>query len=137
LAQVRAALEHDKANETQYYASLKADYIHIREQNLQLTNANDKLSTEYRDLQADMRVAKTRLHELKSAKEQLENQVHDRDGEIRCMEMELSRSMARCSVCIRFCVSVLSFTLLFQIYDWLQFLVELDNWRRQLEGGEQ
>ena len=96
--QVRATLEHDKANETQYYASLKADYIQIREQNLQLVNANDKLATEYRDLQADMRVAKSRLHELKSAKEHLENQLHDRDSEIRCMEMELSRLMARCSV---------------------------------------
>ena len=91
-------MEHDKANETQYYSSLKADYIRIREQNLQLANTNDKISTEYRDLQADVRVAKTRLHELKSAKEQLENQLHDRDGQIRCMEMELSRLMARCSV---------------------------------------
>ena len=98
--QVRAALEHDKANETQYYASLKADYVHIREQNMQLANTNDKLSTEYHDLQADVRVAKSRLHELKSSREQLENQVHDRDSQIRCMEMELSRLMARCSVCI-------------------------------------
>jgi len=98
--QVRAALEHDKANESQYYASLKADYIHIREQNLQLANTNDKLATEYHDLQADMRVAKSRLHELKTAKEQLEKQLHDRDSEIRCMEMELSRLMARCTVCI-------------------------------------
>lgn len=96
--QVRAALEHDKANETQYYASLKAEYVHIHEQNLQLANANDKLTTEYHDLQSDMRVAKSRLHELKSAKEQFENQLHDRDGQIRCMEMELSRLMARCSV---------------------------------------
>ena len=105
--QVRAALEHDKANETQYYASLKADYIHIREQNLQLANTNDKLATEYHDLQADMWVAKSRLQELKSAREQLENQLRDRDGEIRCMEMELSRLMARCSVCI-FAVYVMS-----------------------------
>lgn len=97
---MRAALEHDKANETQYYASLKADYVHIREQNLQLANTNDKLATEYRDMQADMHVAKSRWHELKSAREQLENQLHDRDSQIRCMEMELSRIMARCSVCI-------------------------------------
>jgi len=91
-------LEHDKANESQYYASLKADYIHSREQNLQLANTNDKLATECRDLQADMRIAKSRLHELKAAREQLENQLHDRDSQIRCMEMELSRLMARSSV---------------------------------------
>ena len=97
-------MERDKANENQYYASLKADYIQIREQNLQLTNENDKLATEYRDLQADIRVAKSRLHEFKSTKEHLEVQLHDRDGEIRCMEMELSRLMARCSVCILFCM---------------------------------
>jgi len=76
--------------------------MHNREQNLQLANMNDKLAIEYRDLQADMRVAKSRLRELKAAKEQAENQLHDRDSQIRCMEMELSRLMARSSVCV-FC----------------------------------
>jgi len=72
--------------------------MHNQEQNLQLANTNDKLATEYRDLQADMRIAKSRLHELKTVKEQLETQLRDRDSEIRCMEMELSRLMARSSV---------------------------------------
>jgi len=76
--------------------------MHSREQNLQLANTNDKLATEYRDLQADVRVTKCRLHEAKAAKEQLETQLHDRDSQIRCMEMELSRLMARSSVRIFF-----------------------------------
>jgi len=96
--QIKAAFERDKASDSQCYTSLKNSYIQIQQESLQLANAKDKLRMEYRELQADLKVAKSQVKELKPAKDDLENQLRDCHGEIRCMEMELSRLTARCGV---------------------------------------
>lgn len=61
-------------------------------------NANDKLNTDLRDLQSNLRSTKTRLHALKTANDELESHIQDREGQIRAMDMEMTRLMSRNTV---------------------------------------
>lgn len=98
--QLRASLERDKANESHCYSALQANYIQAKEEYIRVASANDKLNADIRELQTTLRSTKSRLHALKSTKEELESHLQDREGQIRAMEMEMSRLMSRNTVSI-------------------------------------
>lgn len=100
MSQIRTSLERDRASETQCYSTLQSNYVKVREENLHLSNTNDKLSGELRQLQSELRANKTRLQSAKTTKDELQSHVQDRDGQIRAMEMEMSRLMSRNKVAL-------------------------------------
>jgi len=131
--QLRESLERGHANETHCYSSLQTNYIQVREENLHLVNANDKLNTDLRDLQSNLRSTKTRLHALKTANDELESHIQDREGQIRAMDMEMSRLMSRNTVItkllILLCISILvkSIVCYFYMQEIMTFVHSLLN----------
>lgn len=104
MAQLKTVLETDRESrktESQHQESLRADYIHVREDNLRLLNAVDKASGELQERQKELRTVKGEVMQLKVRNNELATENAGLGKQLSERNAEYSKQVFRLEVSLR------------------------------------